>query len=287
MTLTLETLTRKLKVGPPSLGALAALFIDGETMQAFEELLREYLPDRKQFILRAGTPEQMVQTFCDCFVEVYFPINEDSVMVDEGVECLYNLVRYCPVDLYGYDPEYMEWGDVLAGRLGIRLMRCCIRSPEGEDGLPYIEEAVKARGQIARRLPAAGLDHEDLMEMCRDTPWQALAEYAEWVHCDTGISLLDNCWSQGWEPPEWNKADVLMWKEEFPKMQARWDREHKLAELLEADRTAFGRMVEFLLEKSKTIPVETKLPKTTLVEVFSDADEEPEGEEARGLPTDL
>lgn len=270
MTTIFGTLYDRLVITPPSLGVIMGLFIDPGLRKEFKELVEEYLPEHKNEILNQCGSYDMASAFKEFFDRKYFETADFVEFGDEEPdETLRNLVNFCPIELYGigstsYDSVHY-WDE------GQQLMLSVIRSPEREqDLIPYIEQAIKLRGDIARKLPLAGWPVEELREITSGTEYEPLAEFAEWVHQETGISIMDNNWEDGWDMPYWDHDEVEQYTREYRLMDARWERQSRFMRWLEEDPANYAAMVNFLLQHSP-LPVTTESIKPkTLMEVFSD-----------------
>lgn len=275
MTSVFDVIGERLDINPPSLGAIMGLFMDPELRKEFGALLDEYLPDHKYEILAQGNSDGKYQAFKFYFEQRYFELADLADFGEEEDEVLWRLIQYCPIELYGFSTY--NYDDVSHWQEGKQLMLSVITAPErDQDLIPYIEQAIKLRGDIARKLPLSGWSVEDLREITRNTIYEALGEFAEWVYSETGIGQLDANWDDGWDMQEWDRDEVEQMTRDARLIGARSERMNKLIRWLEESPDNYTEMVNFLLEHSD-IPVKTQLEEKkpqTLMEVFSDDDKE-------------
>ena len=214
MTTTLEAIYNLLESGPPSLSAVLSLFIDAALMRDFRALIDEYVPDDRRRILSAPGVQEMTGAFCAAFERKYFPLHDSFDFFDEEQEIIANLVRWIPMDFFGISLD--EYDQVSDWRDGWTLMFSVVRPPRVDsDLLPYLQEAIHLRGDIAGQLPLAGWTPEQLRIMTKDSKFEPLAEFAEWVHSSTGLEIMDCSWDDGFEPPNWNMDTVLAIQDEY------------------------------------------------------------------------
>lgn len=280
----LQVLADRLIVGPPSIAALIDLLDEGEYIQEFVELVREYLPEHEREIM-VGVLGDRANRFCQLFGEKYFEL--DSDMLDIGEEAIAMLVHEIPVRLMGLGYEdYHEFESMADGMV---LMLALVANPwiepeEDEEAarIPLLERVAELVGkEIAELIPKEGWDLKELHRRLDDTQYAPVAAFADWVWQSTGLALLDNCYEQmgcGWGGVNipWDRETVDGLTEEWPKIRQFWDSVNHIEDWLRDKHQAnYGELVDFLLGKERPkipkeqlpLPLDDMKPKT-LMEIF-------------------
>ena len=238
--------------GPPSLAVLVARLGEMEEYGDFINLVREFLPEREEDILRELTPAHQIAAFASYFEDRYFPLY-DNFKLGEA-ETYYELVRGIPVIVRG-----LSWDDYneipTYYNPGIQLMTYLLESPyEDGDVRVALAEACQEHvtAELLRQVPEGGLSLAETHELLDDTPYKALAIWGDVVCASTGNPFLDTDWEMlgyNGEPP-WEREVV----EDLTQKWLEADLIHKevgdLAEWLEGDPTTrFGEIVNFITER--------------------------------------
>lgn len=131
----LTLLAQKLQVGPPSLAILLQSFTNYDTLKAFVELIRQYLPEHEEELLSAAVTQRSYK-FCHLFGKKYFPLPSGAFTASLG-----QLTENMPVVLMGM--SYSAYHD-LDMRLGYILLLSLVIYPyEGhwrdseDDDVPF------------------------------------------------------------------------------------------------------------------------------------------------------
>lgn len=131
----LTLLAQKLQVGPPSLAVLMESFTDYDTLKAFLEIIRRYLPEHEDEILSA-TVTQRAYKFCYLFGKKYFPLPPYAFTTP-----LAQLTENMPIDLMGM--SYSAYHGLVMRRGYILLLSLVIYPYEGhwrdleDDDVPF------------------------------------------------------------------------------------------------------------------------------------------------------
>lgn len=237
---------------PPSLSILISFYDKAEEFSDFVKLVKEYLPEREQEILREPTPSAQVAKFASYFEDRYLPLH--SAFKDGGVEDDYaELLRDIPVEVMGIGWEdYETLNDY---RLGIQLMSFLIESPivneEGQrvslaDGLPSAYQVE------AERLPAGGVKLQAAQRILKGKKWTGLRIWAEILHQSTNNWFLDTddeARDSGMIN-EWDKETVEQMAKDWKKAEAMYNQAMNFAAWLEDDELGTARFketIDFLL----------------------------------------
>lgn len=280
----LQVLAGRLIVGPPSIAALIDLLDEGEYIQEFVGMVREYLPEHEREIM-VGAFHDRASRFCQLFGEKHFELEYD--MLDGCEDPIAALVHEIPVRLMGLGYEDYHEFDYRAD--GMILMLALVANPwiepdEDEEAarIPLLEKVADLVGkEIAELIPKEGWNQKELHNRLDGTKYAPVAAYADWVWQSTGLALLDNCYEQmgcGWGGVNipWDRETVDGLTEEWPKVRQFWDSvnsfEDWLTDKLQAN---FGELVDFLLGKERPkipkeqlpLPLDDVKPKT-LMEIF-------------------
>lgn len=120
----LTLLAQKLQVGPPSLSVLLESFTGYDTLKAFLELIRRYLPEHEEELLSATTTQRSYK-FCYLFGKKYFPLPSFA-----STAPLAQLTENMPIELMGM--SYSAYHD-LGMRPGYILLLSLVIYPyEGD-----------------------------------------------------------------------------------------------------------------------------------------------------------
>lgn len=282
-------LAEHLVIGPPSIGMLIDLLEQSEYVQAFLELVREYLPEHEREIMLRDYYDR-AHVFISLFSERYFPIEESPFGEPEELE---TLVGYIPVQLGGmnYD-DYHEF-DNFRDEHNLLLSLVCypyVIHDDADKGarVPLLEGAARVVGkEIAEKIPPEGWEPEQLHKWLDGTRFEGVADFADWVCSCTGTWVLD-CTYDGWAPEAWDREVVDNLTAQWPKVQEITGKMNSLMDWLGDDKQAnFDELLKFILRKQKgSVPKEQPpLPlgmatdeekKKLLVDIFNEEDNEEE-----------
>jgi hypothetical protein len=183
-------LARQLRRWPPAPLPLVRLLGHVEVELAFREIVRRLLPDESEALFaKSGTganrEADRAWAFCAAFESRYFPIYE--------CEELEPLVYSIPFQRFGWSYDAFHDLDQRPGTLLLRAI--CAEPYAGTMGarVPLLE-AVAELGipqPLLRRIPADGVNPEDLHARLDATRFAAVAEFADWTWGQTDLAFLD------------------------------------------------------------------------------------------------
>jgi len=253
-------LAKKLRsLGLPSLTDLIASLEEVNEYRDFVNLVREFLPEREDDILRLGSPPDQMAAFASYFEDRYFPL---VPYIREGLAEEYaEITHYIPLIVRGlsYDGYHEITSD---WRSGYQLMTYLIQNPYGDDISVSLTEACREYVPVSllQRVPEGGFSPEELYSLLDNTTYRALGLWAGVIHQDTGNAFLDtDDETYGYNIPlEWDK-DVVAWlTEEWHRADLIEGEIWNMAEWLETDIPAhFEELLNFILERRKEVNNET------------------------------
>lgn len=227
----LSDLARCLTAGPPSISHILELFLDTDTVLAFNDLLREYLPEHEEEI-RLADVDTRIRLFAHYFGERYFPLSDTSVDYELG-----DFVGEIPVDLMGFNSEdYHEFTDF---RTGFIVLLSLIESPyvdfEHDQGgrvpiLSYIADQLGT--DVAALIPKAGFSLEQMHHATDGTKFNGAGSFADWVHSCTNCWQLDASYEE-YSGETWKREIVSGLTEQWPQVQDIWERINKVTSYIE------------------------------------------------------
>jgi len=255
----LLTLAHKLRsLGPPSLAILFARFESVEDYKDFVALVREYLPEREQEILRQPDPSVQIVTFVSHFTDRYFPLEEGFCDMVEGYE---EFLYHIPVVVMGvsYD-DYHEIPE--SYRDGLQLMTYLLEDPyEGSEGgarVALAEACLKhVPADLLHRVPGEGLSVDDAHQLLDNTPYAAVANWGDVLTANTGNFFLDTDYEYlcNMEMFEWDRETVDYLIHHWQLADLAYAIVYKLAEWLEEDPpNRFREVLDFIEGKNRDEP---------------------------------
>ena len=278
----LTVLARRLTLEPPSIETLVGLIAQSEAWIEFLGLIREYLPEHEREIM-ANRMGERIMAFHHLFGKQYFPLAEFAFGEEEELEYL---VRSIPVELAGW--EYDSYHEFDNFRPGHVLLLGLVINPFDHDfgdtegaRIPILDECKEIVGpELVARIPARGWDPDVLRTACDDTPYEGVADFAEWLSASTGLWVMDATYEMYGEEI-WDREIVDELTRQHPLVRARFDRIGSMGEWLEANPAKnYAELLDHLVPKLSAVG--PKIPKT-LIEVFADeAAAKVEAEAAQG-----
>lgn len=280
----LAILAERLMIGPPSVGVLIDMLEQSEYVQAFLELVREYLPEHEREIMTGDFSNRALR-FCQLFGAKYFELDYD--LIECGDDDLAELVYSIPIRPQGlgyeqyHNFEYMPDPMILM----LSLVASPWAEPEGEEDaarVPLLEKVADLVGpELTEQIPKKGWEPAELHRRLDGTKYQPIASFADWVWQDTELVILDYDWENcgcgfGGELIDWSRETVDALTEQEPKIKEFWDSINHMDDWLrDSPQANFGELLDFLLEKEPfkvpkeqlPLPLEEVKPKT-LMEVF-------------------
>ena len=248
---------------PRSLSSLVLQVEDVETYQDFLRLIEEFLPDKREEILQAGSPADMVTAFVRRFSEPYFPLADQMLMGD--VESLSELMRCIPIDVHGYD--YDDYHSLCDERPSALLASLLVDFEAelsiGEEGVrvTILEAAVQHVSlELLGHIPGQGYSLEQLEQVLPGSKYEGLLDHARHI-CHTADNVfLDVTGEEYWSnPPDWSREQVDYLTQEWCKANVMEDRMVTFFKWLEEDlKGNFARLLRFLgaIEAAPPVPPE-------------------------------
>lgn len=282
-------LAERLVIGPPSIGTLIDLLEQSEYVQAFLELVREYLPENEREIMQRDYYDR-ANAFIRLFSERYFPLDEDWLDYDEALE---TLVYQIPVRLGGmtYDDyhEFSNFRDEHNLLLSLVCYPYVILDEEAKGArVALLEEVARIAGkEITEKIPPEGWEPEHLHKVLDGTRFEGVAGFADWVCSCTGCWLLDANYEEFAGEP-WARDTVDALTAQWPKIRKITDNINHMMDWLENNRQAnFDELLEFILQKQGNQVPKEQMPlplgmatdeekKKLLVDIFNEEDNEEE-----------
>ncbi|MBI2836117.1 MAG: hypothetical protein HYX85_00285 [Chloroflexi bacterium] len=252
----LAALGRRLQsAGLRSLRTLIARIEESEQYDDFVRIVREFLPEREQEILREPTPWKQISTFAGFFEDRYFPL--DAGYGDASYADF--IGRGVPVEVHGigweqYEEAPQNWAPQY------QLIAYLVESPLTEDGARIaIGEALLdyVPKKLLKKVPDKGFPLETLKERLKDTRYWGVALFVGRIHQSAGNFYLDTddemLWSGG-DLPEWTKEDIDWLTNQWQQAQLIMQEADRSAEWLEQDMPAhFKELLDVLFwDESKT-----------------------------------
>jgi len=251
----ISALARKLRsFGPPSLSVLIARLGEVEEYADFILLVKEFLPEREVEILGQSTPSAQMAAFASYFEDRYFPLYD--YFRSEEVDSYYELTHAIPVIVMG-----MSWEDYneisCDSRPGIQLMTYLLESPD-EDANISVALAEACAGHVPadllQRVPEGGFSLQQLPDLLKDTPYEALANWGGIISHDTGNEFLDTDYEMlGYSTlPDWERIEVDHLTRQWQQAELINQGVTDLAVWLEGDPPArFKELLDFILLQQK------------------------------------
>ncbi len=235
---------------PPSLTAILEAFDTAEYLTGFVALIHDFLPKRKDDIMREPDAEKRCTAFVGFFQKDYNIELAEYDYCDEG----YNyLLMSIPIPCMGLNySDYDEFSDNYSPEW--TLMASLVSYPYylgegGGDGssqrIPLLDQATKLTSQATvERIPAAGFKPDKIHEKLDGTKYEGLACFADWLYQDTGCWKMDVSYEDNPEGPEWSKENVEELQRQEPIMLAIQKKVTELESWLHEDmRAHFAELV--------------------------------------------
>jgi hypothetical protein len=281
--LPLEVLEKKLTACcPPSLDFLLCLFQDTEQIKKFHDLVKEYLPEHENEIMRK--PAERTQKFTSYFSAKYFPLADVSDW--EGSDDPERFVWMIPINRMGFEME--DWDDMSRFGDAQTLLLSLVAYPYSDgDGerVPIIERAAEIVGKtLAGKIPPLGWKPETLHKALDRTKYETAAVNASYVWQDSDCQICNVAYDNECEDPEWDRelVDTLSqeWKEHG---QLMFDKINAFQNWLEGDlRRNFAELLNFIIKskaKPEVPPKEKAHESLTLMQIFSEESTEEDDNE--------
>jgi len=233
----------------PSLSSLIAQIADAESYADFVKLVKTYLPEREQDILREPTPAAQIARFASHFEDRYFPLDDRFKLGD--IEGYTDLTYHIPVIVMGF--SYDDYHELDDARPGAQLMTYLIENPWEEGGMNVsLAEACREHvpGDLLERAGEIRLSLDQARALLKSTRYEPVMLWAERLYCDTGNFFLDTdyemLWSSG-DFPEWDPETVENLTRHWHQAEQHENEVGDFMEWLERDLIAhFEELVSFI-----------------------------------------
>lgn len=250
-------------LAPPKLSLLIVHLDSVDDIKDFVSIVEEYLPESAQEIITAGSPSAQVGLFFNRFGSRYFPLDEVYLeWAEREAECYQAVTSGIPVQNLSFDIDN-DYHEIPAyyGNATI-LMTLLIESPyvdSDDDRVALAESAAEiVPVELVQRVPDNGFSREKLNEWLKDTPYQAVATWANRMAWDTGNFFFDmetlrrGCGYGHIPLPEWDHeviADLVSQWQEVDRLMDEFVRFRDWLEEAPAER--FKEVLDFILGKER------------------------------------
>jgi hypothetical protein len=267
----LKTLVQKLRsYRIPSIGTLIGMFQDSEDYASFVRLVKEYLPEKEQEILKQTGPQQQMASFAGYFEDRYFPL---SFYYRTGeAEEYFDLVERIPLIALGFG--YQEYDDLVQnGSAGAVLMTYFFHQPYGDQGARVaLSEACQqyVPAKLLQRIPEPGFTPEEMYKLLDGTPYQALAVWGNMINLSTGNDFLDTDEEMMANSvlPEWCKENVDYYTRAWAEAQAIQAGTNPMAEQFEKRPVDFLKeVIDFIIKQQEELDGANSKPGATALPV--------------------
>lgn len=246
-------------VGPPSLGILYARLRSVEFYEDFLKLVREYVPEGEEDIIRLLLASEQVELFTERFSARYFPLYEGAFEDEEAYECLCGGI---PLVVHGIDYDsYHELADGDMYRPGWQLMaylwQCSmVEEDNGRVALAEACEKLVSR-TLLQRVPKGGFSDDDykllIKQLKISKKYKGAAHFYAYLNQDTGNCLLDfsdQDMGEMGQYPQWDREQVDDITEAWKVAQVILAEIDRISKWLEADPPAhFEELISFIESK--------------------------------------
>ncbi len=242
-----------LATGVPSLSSLVAQVTDAEGYAQFVNMVKTYLPEREQEILRDPTPASQIALFVSYFEDRYFPLDEFFRFGDfEGYA---DITYHIPVVVMGY--SYEDYHEACDWRPGAMLMTFLIQSPWEDDITVSLAEACKEHvpPQLIERAGQIRLSLDDAHNLLEGTKYEPLALWADRLYYNTGNFFLDTDYEMLWgggEILDWSPENVADLTRQWQQAELQDNKTGDFMGWLEEDLPRrFEELVTFIEERKR------------------------------------
>lgn len=240
--------------GPPSLSAMISKFGDVEEYQEFVMVVREFVPEYEQEILRQSSEAAQIQNFATRFQDRYFPLAYNLVeMACEDIGYS-NITRAIPVEVRGW--TYDEYDGLSSdARPGLQLLAYLIECPYEMGERVSLAEACSEHIPIGmlNQVPEGGIKYGEVHELLDNSPYKAVGKLADWWGQNTGNFFLDTDWefmSYNMGEPDWSMETVQTLTRQWQEADAYQEEIGDFLEWLEGDiQSRFQKILDFIAGK--------------------------------------
>ena len=236
---------------PPSLTTLIARLSAVEDYGDFLNLIREFLPEREADILHRSTPGAQIRAFASYFEQRYFPLS--PMVADGDCEEYAELTHAIPLMVMGITYDY--YCERESWEPGYRLLTYLIHDDDflGEEDNTALAEACAqdVPEEVIQRVPEGGFSREECHRILDDSPYKAVALWADWLCHDSRNFFLDVDDDELYQgiPPDWSREEVEGLTRHWQEAQRIEQEVENLARWLEENPGAFEELLNFILER--------------------------------------
>ena len=241
--------------GLPSLAAMIAKFGDVEEYQEFVMLVREFVPEYEQEILRQPSEGAQIQSFASRFQDRYFPLAYNLVEMAPYDDIGYSdITRAIPVEVRGWTHDEYD-GLSFDARPGLQLLAYLIESPYDMGERVSLAEACSEHIPIGmlNQVPEGGIKYDSVHDLFDNSPYKAVGKLADWWWQNTGNFFLDTDWecmSYNMGEPDWSMETVQTLTRQWQEADAYQEEIGDFLEWLEGDiQGRFQEILDFIAER--------------------------------------
>ena len=269
---------RLIRAAPPDLSELRQALLGAEGFAEFMDLIRQYLPEHEEEILRGSSPEVRMAIFANHFKDQYFPLHwvfEMGSGSDVGYDYMVSSIHTI---VLGWEDD--DWHDIEARLPGHQLLfalcRCC-GDPGHDEGLrvPALEAcAAHTRRAILQRIPPDGYSRKELHRLLDGTEFEAAAKAADWFYNETGNGFLDtNEEMEQYAVDEWEPDVVAALTRLWLQADQLTDQVMDLVAWLEQDTNKhFAQLLDFIDHRQEVMHRDEPGPKPLIVPTGRDGE---------------
>jgi|GEM_PF-2314434 len=217
-------LKHRLIIAPPVISSVNRHFAGLEHSIAFYNLVREYLPEDYDNLLRM-VPNDAADRFIKLFSEKHFPIQVNSSSGSEYINGqwiketkLSNIIKSIPLEWHGLNEyNYESFYRMCKSQLLAEVILICPFERQsrvvvlGEFEKKIGEE--KARPLLRDLELVKGYTLENVEDALKESPYADFAFWCKWIYRQTGNRWLDN---SDYRNPGWTREEVDQLTREYP-----------------------------------------------------------------------
>lgn len=268
----LSRLAQRVRLRVPSLVDLSSMLESGEYVAALNELVRKWLPEQAEEMLRMPIPDRL-GTFCQRFSNRYFPLDDPDMFIEDISNGLQSFMSTLPIQVMGQDVE--EYHDPTSIKDGWVLCMAFFEHPYVDEErtalLEHVKDLlkddVKPLEDLLKMAPI-GYSPVELEQRLKGTSFEPISLMANWYHQCTPFLQLNVNYEEYNNDLDWSDDWVTQLTEEWKEAQVYMGRIDKFVEQIELRPDIFGRVVKYLAGWPR--PDKSLLPGKTLMEVFSE-----------------
>lgn len=188
----LQTLVARLRrPSPVALDLLVQMFCPAEGYAEFIHLVREYLPDREEAILKQNDIADRMYTFAVDFSDRYFPLESDWLQAD--VETDYcKLTEHAPAQFQAFTSE--DYDEIpISEDPTLIVIAYILENPwSTSDKAAFAEAAARYLPErLIRHIPEEGFPLKELEDSLKGTVFEPIAFWGKVISQDTDNYFFD------------------------------------------------------------------------------------------------